>query len=61
MEEEDEKTLFSPYAQGEFFYSSSSESWNKTTFQADQIFRFASIFDFELSYEHDNNIGSTMR
>ena len=30
-------------------------------FKRDQIFRFASIFDFELSHEHDNNIGSTMR
>ena len=52
------RLVFSPYAQGEFFYSSSSESWNKTTFQAGSDFPFRKHFDFELYYEHDNNVGS---
>lgn len=51
--------VFSPYAQGEFFYSSSSKSWNKTTFQAGADFPFRKHFDFELYYERDNNVGST--
>jgi hypothetical protein len=50
--------VFSPYAQGEVFYSSKSESWNKTTFQVGADFPFRKHFDFELYYEHDNNIGS---
>lgn len=50
--------VFSPYAQGEFFYSSSSGSWNKTTFQVGSDFPFRKHFDFELYYEHDNNVGS---
>ena len=44
---------------GEFFYSSRSQSWNKTTFQAGADFPFHKHFDFELYYEHDNNVGST--
>ena len=52
------RLVFSPYAQGEFFYSSSSGSWNKTTFQVGSDFPFRKHFDFELYYEHDNNIGS---
>ena len=51
--------VFSPYVQGEFFYSSRSQSWNKTTFQAGADFPFHKHFDFELYYEHDNNVGST--
>jgi hypothetical protein len=49
---------FSPYAQGEFFYSSSSGSWNKTTFQVGSNFPFRKHFAFELYYERDNNVGS---
>lgn len=50
--------VFSPYAQGEFFYNSSSGSWNKTTFQVGADFPFRKHFAFEPYYEHDNNIGS---
>jgi hypothetical protein len=49
----------SPYAQGEFCHSSGSGSWNKTTFQFGADFPFRKHFDFELYYEHDNNVGST--
>jgi len=49
---------FSPYAQGEFFYSSSSGSWNKTTFQVGSDFLFRKHFDLEPYFEHDNNVGS---
>jgi hypothetical protein len=51
--------ICSPYAQGEFFYSSSAGRWNKTTFQAGSDFPIRKRFVFELYYEHDNNIGST--
>jgi hypothetical protein len=54
-----QRFVFSPYGQGEFFYSSSSGSWNKTTYQFGANFPFRKHFDFELYYEHDNNIGST--
>ena len=46
---------FSPYAQGEFFYSSSSASWNKTTFQAGADFPVRKHFVFEPYYERDKN------
>jgi hypothetical protein len=52
------RLIFSPYGQGEFFYSSSSGSWNKTTFQAGADFPFHKHFVFEAYYERDNNIGS---
>lgn len=49
---------FSPYAQGEIFYSSSSGSWNKTIYQFGADFPLRKHFDFEPYYEHDNDVGS---
>jgi hypothetical protein len=49
---------FSLYAQGEFFYSSSSASWNKATFQAGSDFPVRKYFVFEPYYERDNNNSS---
>jgi len=51
--------LFSPYAQAEFFYSSASASWNKTTYQVGVDVPAGKHFDFEPYYERDHNIGST--
>jgi len=53
------RVVFSPYAQAEVFYSSSTDSWNKTTVQVGADFPFRKRLDFEPYYEHDNNIGST--
>ena len=50
--------VFSPYAQGEVFYSSSAGSWNKTTYQFGADMPFGKRFDLELYYERDNNVGS---
>ena len=51
--------VFSPYAQGEFFYSSSASSWNKTTAQFGADVPVRKYLVLELYYEHDNNVGST--
>lgn len=40
--------VFSPYAQAEVFYSSTTESWNKTTVQFGADGPFRKRFDFEL-------------
>ena len=50
---------FSPYAQAEFFYSSASASWNKTTYQVGVDIPAGKHFDFEPYYERDHNVGST--
>jgi hypothetical protein len=50
--------IFSPYAQGEVFYSSSTQSWNKTTYQFGADMPWGKRFDFELYFEHDNNTSS---
>jgi hypothetical protein len=51
--------MISPYAQGEIFYSSATESWNKTTYQFGADLPFRKHFDFEPYYEHDNNVGQS--
>jgi hypothetical protein len=51
--------VFSPYAQVEFFYSSASASWNKTTYQAGVDIPAGKHFSFEPYYERDNNKLST--
>jgi len=53
-----QRFVFSPYGQAEFFYSSSSRSWNKKTFQVGSKFPFRKHFEFELYYERDDNVGS---
>jgi hypothetical protein len=50
---------FSPYAQGEFFYSSASTSWNKITLQAGADIPVGKHLEFEPYFERDHNIGST--
>ena len=50
--------VFSPYAQGEVYYSSSVQSWNKTTFQFGADIPCRKHFGFEPYFEHDNNTGS---
>jgi hypothetical protein len=49
--------LFPLWARG-VFYSSSSRSWNKKTFQVGSKFPFRKHFEFELYYERDDNVGS---
>jgi hypothetical protein len=50
---------FSPYGQVEVFYSSSSASWNKATFQAGVDIPAGKHFDFQPYYERDHNVTST--
>jgi hypothetical protein len=50
---------YSPYAQGEFFYSSASTSWNKTMNQFGVDMPAGKHFGFEPYCERDHNIGST--
>ena len=51
--------VFSPHAQCEIFYSSSTQSWNKNTYQFGADMPLRKHFSFELYYEHDNNTAST--
>lgn len=51
--------VFSPYAQGEVFYYSNTQSWSKATYQFGADIPVRKRFTFDPYYEHDNNTGAT--